>query len=93
VSDCCCVCGAETDEPWHEFCPSCFRVEQGWDDEPEPEPERGPWREPRPLAGALSESTVVGLVGLRRRVAELERRVVDLEAALDALTERRSRAA
>jgi hypothetical protein len=33
----CRSCGAETTEEWHLFCGPCFRVEQGWDDEPEDE--------------------------------------------------------
>jgi hypothetical protein len=29
----CVECGAATDEPYHLYCASCYRVEMGWDDE------------------------------------------------------------
>lgn len=30
-------CGEPTAEEWHAFCGPCFRIEQGYDDEPAPE--------------------------------------------------------
>jgi hypothetical protein len=76
----CNECGDPVEREHHAYCPSCYREQQGWSG-------------PRPPAGQPPESFVVALYQVRRQLAELERRVVDVEAALDALTERRSRAA
>ena len=73
----CQSCGEETAEPWHAYCPDCYRDAQGWD-----EPGYGGQpRRPDPEELQLAHEQRVLSVNLRlaERMNDLERRVATLE--------------
>ena len=64
----CVVCGADTDEEWHEFCSDCYAEDQGWH-----RPDRAA------LAQQHEDRQRATSLQLQERLSELENRIVRLE--------------
>lgn len=70
---CCVECGEETAEGWHLYCARCYARQEGWErpDKPGDDPDLPPV-----VSASFSDARWVRLM---TRVAELERRVDQLE--------------
>ena len=84
----CCMCGAETAEEWHRYCPSCYAEENGWDTE------RPAWRpDPDAIAEQHADRQRMTLLRAAELLASHQRSIEELLERVVALEQQRRAAA